>query len=705
MKNFILKAGFLSLLFFIFLFTLQAQVPQGINYQAVARDAAGEVIPETELKVRIGILTNVEPPIVVYEAQYSVTTNSFGLFQLMVGDPLATPVTGSFSDIDWTVQPLFIRTSVYWNKEWQVMGSSELLSVPYAFVAQDISGLDKLSIKGETADMDEALFEVKNNLGNTVFAVYNEGVRVNVGDGAKGLKGGFAIGSFDQTKGESQEYMRVTSDSIRIYIDNSGKAVKGGFAIGSFNQSKSKPQEYMRVTEDSTRIYVSNSSGKASKGGFAIGGFDQSKGTGTGNFLDITPKNYFIGQGSGSKVTTGLYNSVLGYKAAHNLTTGQSNTIIGHLADSSITIGNNNIIIGDLAGFKLTTGNHNTLIGSSAGYNHTNQEYNIMIGTNAGTNINASGWGGSFNTFMGINSGYQIRNSRDNVFIGTNAGYWLDNGQGNTFVGIDAGRSRDDGQNPYRPEVNALNNVFMGNKAGYHITNGDNNLAIGYMAGYNNADGSGNVLLGYRAGYSETGSNKLYIANSSVNPPLIYGDFLDKKVGINTTTINKTLNVGGDAEITGNLTAGSVSAPVTGNLTGNVTGNLSGNVTGNVAGDVTGKINGMSMGRIFLTGDSPILTLDNGNVVLNWLQKDAIIEIRNNGSKNCSYWCLKQEGASTTGNSGVFAIGYGGTIISANIESVAGFEIHFGYNDNSGNTASVWLQYYNGALSGHYIIY
>ena len=44
-------------------------------------------------------------------------------------------------------------------------------------------------------------------------------------------------------------------------------------------------------------------------------------------------------------------------------------------------------------------------------------------------------------------------------------------------------------------------------------------------AGVSNYTGSGNVFLGNEAGYNETGSNKFYLANSEVNPPLIYSNF------------------------------------------------------------------------------------------------------------------------------------------------------------------------------------
>lgn len=632
-----LKDLCIALFLLIFSFNLFSQVPAGFNYQAIARDKDGNAITDTDLKVRIGVLTTVTPPDVVYEAEYQVHTDAFGHFTLMVGDPLATPVRGVFKDIIWEIQPLYLRTMVFWKDVWQDMGSTKLLSVPYAIMAQGISGLDKLVVAGITTNPEDALFEVKNVLGETVFAVYNEGVRAYVGDGNKGVKGGFAIGGFDSNKGV-QEYLRVTSDSTRIYVKDSGKALKGGFAIGGFDASKSIPE----------------------------------------NFLDITPTNYFIGQQAGTMITTGRYNSVIGYKAAHNITTGSSNTILGHLADSAIISGNNNIIIGQYAGFKLTSGNHNTLIGSGAGYNHSNQEYNVLIGTSSGCNIISSGPSGSYNTFMGINSGYQIRTSRDNVFLGTNAGYWLDNGRGNTFVGIDAGRSRGEGSWPYRSTVVADYNTFMGYRAGYNITNGDNNIAVGYEAGYSAADGTGNVFLGYQAGRNETGSNKLYIANSESNT-LLYGDFAARQLGINTTTLTKTLTVGGDADISGTLSATNITAQ---------------------------SVNGISAGRIFIKEKGVIISLDGGRFVLDWDNGEGVISLINNSDEfPCNFWAKKIAGTVTTGISGEVPPKDKGTVITGTNVNNSGFEIHFGKADQTGSLCSVWLQFFNGALVGHYQIY
>jgi hypothetical protein len=224
------------------------------------------------------------------ELHYGIVTSPNGMFSLVVGkgfqvDGMAT----SFGEIDWSTGVKWLKTEID-HGGWNPMGSSRLWSVPYAIAAGDISGaLKKLEVAGETTALDEALFEVRNKNGQTVFAVYNEGVRIYVGDGEnKAVKGGFAIGGFDETKQEPVNLMVVNRDSVRVYIydDSLAKAVKGGFAIGGFDGSKGLTNDYLRVSPDSVRIYIDESSGKSVKGGFAIGGFDESKATGS-SYLNV----------------------------------------------------------------------------------------------------------------------------------------------------------------------------------------------------------------------------------------------------------------------------------------------------------------------------------------------------------------------------------------------------------------------------------
>jgi hypothetical protein len=320
---------------------LSSQVPQGLNYQAIARDGSGNPIANATIKVMLSILSDTagfyssgSGTYLWEEEQTNVKTNAFGLITVVLGNPLASKVQGtasSFSAIDWAKTPLYIGTKIANPTNYKIMGSAKLWSVPYSMVSSGLSGtLKKLGVTGVTTSPDSALFEVKNRNGQTVFAVYNEGVRVYVDDGIakSSTKGGFAIGGFGTVKSPSQEFFRVTRDSTRIYLNNAlGKSTKGGFAIGGFDvvkgvnqnlltvsddsvrvyidtnplkgvtkggfaiggfdQVKAHSQEYLRVTHDSTRVYINNQSGKgATKGGFAIGGFDVVK-DGNASFFDV----------------------------------------------------------------------------------------------------------------------------------------------------------------------------------------------------------------------------------------------------------------------------------------------------------------------------------------------------------------------------------------------------------------------------------
>jgi hypothetical protein len=144
------------------------------------------------------------------------------------------------------------------------------------------------------------------------------------------------------------------------------------------------------------------------------------------------------------------------------------------------------------------------------------------------------------NIFVGRGAGYSNTEGIENTFLGMSSGYSNITGCVNTFTGYLAGASNTTG----------WGNTFSGNYAGKNAK-GDNNIFLGVSAGYYNITGTGNVFIGYRAGFNETGSNKLYIANSDTTVPLIYGDFLTGNVGLGTKTPGARLEVNGQVKITG----------------------------------------------------------------------------------------------------------------------------------------------------------
>jgi hypothetical protein len=129
MKNFI--PFILAIL--ISLGNLFAQSPQKFNYQAVARDASGNLIANQAVSFRISILQGSASGTVSYSETHNLTTNAYGQVTLAIGT--GTVVSGTFSSIGWGTNNHYIKTEMdaTGGSIYAMMGTSQLLSVPYAF--------------------------------------------------------------------------------------------------------------------------------------------------------------------------------------------------------------------------------------------------------------------------------------------------------------------------------------------------------------------------------------------------------------------------------------------------------------------------------------------------------------------------------------------------------------------------------------------
>ncbi|MEN8118639.1 MAG: hypothetical protein ABFS16_16770, partial [Bacteroidota bacterium] len=115
-----------------------AQVPEAFNYQAVIRDNSGAVIANQNVSLKISILQNSATGSAVYAETHSATTNNFGLVNLKIGQ--GTVVSGVFSPGGWGVTSHFLKVEVdpAGGSSYIHMGTSQLLSVPYAFHANTV---------------------------------------------------------------------------------------------------------------------------------------------------------------------------------------------------------------------------------------------------------------------------------------------------------------------------------------------------------------------------------------------------------------------------------------------------------------------------------------------------------------------------------------------------------------------------------------
>lgn len=112
----------------------QSTVPQKVNYQAVARNAAGVPLQNQQIAIKAEIL-DADQSTILYGEAHTTVTNAFGLFTLSIGG--GTVLQGSFPQIDWGKGNRYIRTSadLAGGTNFQLMGTSQLLSVPYALHA------------------------------------------------------------------------------------------------------------------------------------------------------------------------------------------------------------------------------------------------------------------------------------------------------------------------------------------------------------------------------------------------------------------------------------------------------------------------------------------------------------------------------------------------------------------------------------------
>jgi hypothetical protein len=144
-----MKKIYTFITFLLLAATLAGQVPSSFKYQAVLRDARGNIKANTATSIAIDILSGSATGSAVYSETHNATTDDYGLINLEIGN--GTAVTGSMSAIDWSTGIYFIKITV----DGVEMGTSQLLSVPYAQYAKksgnNFSSSDSAKLAGIAA--------------------------------------------------------------------------------------------------------------------------------------------------------------------------------------------------------------------------------------------------------------------------------------------------------------------------------------------------------------------------------------------------------------------------------------------------------------------------------------------------------------------------------------------------------------------------
>lgn len=153
MKNKITKIGFAICFAFSCVFATDvvlAQVPDAVNFQAIARDGDGEILANTPIQLRLTIIDGAADGTEIYQELRALTTNNYGSFSFQIGRNANYVTIGSFEEIDWAVDNKFLKIDYDPTNTFSFdlsLGTIEFVTVPYAFAAGDVTYIDLTGVQ------------------------------------------------------------------------------------------------------------------------------------------------------------------------------------------------------------------------------------------------------------------------------------------------------------------------------------------------------------------------------------------------------------------------------------------------------------------------------------------------------------------------------------------------------------------------------
>jgi hypothetical protein len=228
-------------LFIIFLFIVSSipifsQSPQSFKYQTVCRDQNGALLVNQLVSFKMSIVQDSPSGNVVYSETHQVATNDFGVVNIAIGN--GSVVQGNFSSIDWANHSFFVKVDYdrYGQNNYQFMGTSELLSVPFALYAnkakestkslndQDTSSTNEI----QTLSLNGNQLQISNGNSVTITGVLdldadptNEYQQLSINGNAISISNGNTISiPADADSNPTNEFQNLSINGNAISISN-----------------------------------------------------------------------------------------------------------------------------------------------------------------------------------------------------------------------------------------------------------------------------------------------------------------------------------------------------------------------------------------------------------------------------------------------------------------------------------------------------
>ncbi|MCH8495074.1 MAG: tail fiber domain-containing protein [Balneolales bacterium] len=213
--------------------TNAGQVPQGFNFQAIARNANGDLLSNQNIQAEITVIQGSESGNVVYTETHAITTNQVGLFQIVIGEG---ETSDNFTTIEWANDNYFVGIAVDTDGSgtFEDLGATRLLSVPYALVARNV--IDGVSV-GETPITQ---YNINTAQGDTSFIINSSGptglatLRVNSATDAlnTGISGN-AISNSDNSSEQRGVQGIASGSGTGTHIGILGSTVNASATVGA----------------------------------------------------------------------------------------------------------------------------------------------------------------------------------------------------------------------------------------------------------------------------------------------------------------------------------------------------------------------------------------------------------------------------------------------------------------------------------------
>ena len=389
--------------------TFAQNVPQGINYQGVARDGNGAILQNHFMSLKASIYSDTVSNTIQWQEVHSVTTNDVGIFTIIIGDGmgLASSVQTAFTNIDWNASTHYIKIELDHGSGFMDYGTTALQSVPYALAAEkaDVANaVDWTNINNIPADIADGdqIDDADNNITNELQNLTISGDTLYISNGNSVDLSGYNAGVFatdsNVTSNANGDYtnddfvfgsptLDYTTEINRMFFDKSKGAFRVGytshnywdedslgsysFATGANTKAKGFYSTAMGFFTEATGTY-SIAMGKNTKAeginSIAMGRNTEATGYASTAMGQSTVASGFFSTAMGYNTdATGSYSTAMGYNTD---ATGFYSTAMGSITEAS---GSNSTAMG---WNTEASGTYSTAMGSSVTASGTGELYN-----------------------------------------------------------------------------------------------------------------------------------------------------------------------------------------------------------------------------------------------------------------------------------------------------------------------------------------